>query len=233
MKERKKVMQIYSVSQEAIFKIPVSEDAVIQKKNYDEKILEQLKEKFEDCTEGSMKVKFLTILPKYWCISRIQKEFPNATNYIIGTSKKLVRENRLMASPNPNPGRNLDHNNVETFQKFYRDDSVSRMMPGKKGFITLNWRYQRTQTKDASTKQSDRVSFSKFASLRSKHILAGSSGTHTVCIYLTHQNMKLLIDGCNLTKLMEKHNLLTYHHYCPGPDNLRKSLETTFEAESH
>ena len=38
--------------------------------------------------------------------------------------------------------------------------------------------------------------FSKFAELRPKEcVLAGASGTHTVCVCIIHQNVKLMIEG--------------------------------------
>ena len=41
-----------------------------------------------------------------------------------------------------------------------------------------------------------KVGFSKFAELRPKEcVLAGASGTHTVCVCIIHQNVKLMIEG--------------------------------------
>ena len=41
-----------------------------------------------------------------------------------------------------------------------------------------------------------KVGFSKFAELRPKEcVLAGASGTHTVCVCIIHQNVKLMIKG--------------------------------------
>ncbi|XP_044588762.1 uncharacterized protein LOC123267940 [Cotesia glomerata] len=45
------------------------------------------------------------------------------------------------------------------------------------------------------------IGFSKFASLRPTYcILAGSSGTHVVCVCTIHQNVKLMLEGCNFPK---------------------------------
>lgn len=42
----------------------------------------------------------------------------------------------------------------------------------------------------------DKVGFSKFASLRPKNcVLAGASGTHTICVCAMHQNIKLMMLG--------------------------------------
>ena len=49
-----------------------------------------------------------------------------------------------------------------------------------------------------------KCSFSKFATLRPKHcVLAGSSGTHSVCVCAIHENVKLLIDGANLKSITD------------------------------
>jgi len=46
------------------------------------------------------------------------------------------------------------------------------------------------------------IGSSKFAELRPKWcVLAGASGTHSVCVCTTHQNIKLMIDAVNLKNL--------------------------------
>lgn len=48
----------------------------------------------------------------------------------------------------------------------------------------------------------ENVGFSKFAELRPKHcVLAGASGSHTVCVCTIHQNVKLMIEGVRLSNL--------------------------------
>ncbi|KAJ8896803.1 hypothetical protein PR048_002148 [Dryococelus australis] len=93
-----------------------------------------------------------------------------------------------MASPNPKPGRNLDHNVIDTVQKFYTDASVSRITQTKYACSNRTAVYALFKQEHLGFK----VGFSKFASLCPKHVLAGSSGTHIVCINAIHQNMKLL-----------------------------------------
>lgn len=49
-----------------------------------------------------------------------------------------------------------------------------------------------------------KLGFSIFAALRPPYcILAGSSGTHTVCVCKTHQNIKLLLQALDLESLDE------------------------------
>ena len=49
-----------------------------------------------------------------------------------------------------------------------------------------------------------RVGFSTFATLRPKEcILAGASGTHSVCVCTLHQNTKLMFIGSKLPSLSD------------------------------
>lgn len=46
------------------------------------------------------------------------------------------------------------------------------------------------------------VGFSKFAELRPRHwVLAGTSGTHVVCVCTYHQNCKLMLETINISTL--------------------------------
>ena len=87
-------------------------------------------------------------------------------------------------------------------------------MPGMKYFVSifLDGRKQHVQKhlglcnlKEAykvfkADHQGIKISFSKFAELRPRQcVLAGSSGTHSVCVCTTHQNyFKLMFTGANL-----------------------------------
>ena len=49
-----------------------------------------------------------------------------------------------------------------------------------------------------------KIGFSKFAQLRPKEcVLAGSSGTHSVCVCVLHQNAKLMMAGGRLEALTQ------------------------------
>ena len=47
-----------------------------------------------------------------------------------------------------------------------------------------------------------KIGFSNFAELRPKNcIIAGASGTHSVCVCTAHQNIKVMIAGGSLHKI--------------------------------
>ena len=100
---------------------------------------------------------------------------------------------------------------------------------------------------------SSTLGFRKFAELRPKHcILAGASGTHSVCVCTIHQNVKLMLLGAQLHELTSANDIIplsTYHHclarmicncplpdgylgeceVCPGTDPLTQDLYSMFD----
>ena len=94
-----------------------------------------------------------------------------------------------------------------------------------------------------------KIGFSKFAELRPRYcVLAGASGTHSVCVCTIHQNVKLMILGAKLLELSSS-QFKTYHHFlariicnpplpqchlgecdsCPGVEEIKKYLITLFD----
>ena len=59
-------------------------------------------------------------------------------------------------------------------------------------------------------KENLKIGFSKFAELRPKQcVLAGSSGTHCVCVCVIHQNVKLMLQQLNISELSTYYNCLS------------------------
>jgi hypothetical protein len=104
----------------------------------DGEILKQLKEKFQDSvTSESLKVTILTILPECWSIRKVQVVFPGASNHMIRRAKQLVMDQGIMSSPNPKPCKSLNKVAVEVVKSFYNSDEVSRVMPSKKDYTSI------------------------------------------------------------------------------------------------
>ena len=167
--------------------------------NDESEILQQLKEKFHSTVENSVKVQILTILPKSWSISKIQAEF-GASNFMARKAKQLVKEKGVLSSPDPRPGHSIPRETSDLVIAFYEDDSFSRLMPGKKDFVSVKFEHGRTQVQKRlilcnlrelyqlfkEKYPHEKIGFSKFAELRPKHcVLAGASGTHSVCALYT------------------------------------------------
>ena len=208
----------------------ILESATLSEEREDDEgeIIKQLKEKFHCTINKSEKVQILTVLPKSWSIRKIEKEF-GAPNFMARKAKKLVLEKGILSTPNPKPGRSLAQHIVDLVTEFYENDDVNRMMPGMKDFVSVIKAGVRVHVQKRlvlcnlkelyhrfkSTNPTEQIGFSKFAELRPKHcVLAGASGTHSVCVCTIHQNVKLMIIGAKLPNLtvFEDTPTLTYHH---------------------
>ena len=225
-------------------------------------ILQQLKEKFHTTSQNSVRVQILTILPKSWSIQKIQTEF-EASNFMARKAKQRVKDKGILSSPDLQPCHHVSKDALAEVARFYESDEHSRCMPGKKDFVSvqsyhgrihvqkclilcnLKELYQHFKTKYPQ----HHIGFSKFAELRRKHcILAGASGTHSVCVCTIHQNVKLMVLGARLNELTST-DLSTYHHclakiicnpplpdcylgkckFCPGMEPLKQDLYSIFD----
>ena len=189
----------------------------------------------------------------------------SVTNYMARCAKKLVEEKGILSSPNSKPGMPLPESTAQLVKTFYYHDDMSRVMPGKKDFLSVrneNGEKEHRQKrlvlcnlkeayKQFKTLHPDiKVGFSKFAELRPKEcVLAGATGTHSVCVCTIHQNVKLMMAGGRLEILSNG----WYTHYadclaaiqceppptykcatgtckrCPGAEPLWEELETIME----
>lgn len=190
------------------------DDEIVQ--SAESEMICQLKEKFCSSTSRSEKIQILTILPKSWSIRKIAKEF-EAPNFMVRKAKLLVKEKGILSSPNFKPGKSLPENVINIVREFYECDLISRMMPGQKDYVSVKDlsgnRIQKQKRlilcnlKEAyalfKQKHTDnKIGFSKFAELRPKHcVLAGASGTHSVCVCTIHQNFKLMMIGGKIAEL--------------------------------
>ena len=179
-------------------------------------MIKQLKDKFAVASSRSEKLTILTILPKSWSAAKMMSEF-GVTNYMASSAKKLVENKGVLSSPNSKAGKTLSQATLELVKSFYHHDDVSRVMPGKKDFVSsrnddgekvhLQKRLVLCNLKEAyhhfkELHPNVKVGFSKFTQLRPKEcVLAGTTGTHSVCVCVSHQNVKLMIAGARLEAL--------------------------------
>ncbi|KAL5508956.1 hypothetical protein EMCRGX_G004228, partial [Ephydatia muelleri] len=181
-------------------------------------MIEQLKEKFTSTSSRSERLTVLTVLPKSWSIAKIMEEF-GVTRYMAKSAKMLVEDKGVLSCPNSKAGKPLSESTLELVRNFYCHDDISRVMPGRKDFLSVrnadgmkvhqqkrlvlcNLREAYHQFKIVHPDV--KIGFSKFSQLRPKEcVLAGSSGTHTVCVCVIHQNAKLMMTGGRLEALTQ------------------------------
>ena len=81
-------------------------------------------------------MQILTVFPKSWSLKKIPQEF-GVSNYMARKSKELVEEKGVLSLPGPKPGPSLPPETVDTVHTFYESDDISRIMPGKKDFVSV------------------------------------------------------------------------------------------------
>ncbi|XP_055548605.1 uncharacterized protein LOC129732110 [Wyeomyia smithii] len=179
----------------------------------DEKI-KQLKEKFRSCTDASVKIQILSVLPKSWTIAKIQKEF-ECPERLVRSMKKCVEEKGILCLPNPKKGHPLSEDVVRKVKEFYREPDVSKELAGRKEYKSVregstrvlkqkrlvlgNLNEMFAYFKDKFPEIN--IGFSKFAELRPPEcVLAGAAGTHTVCVCAIHENFMFMFLGAKFDR---------------------------------
>ncbi|XP_065079421.1 uncharacterized protein LOC135702321 [Ochlerotatus camptorhynchus] len=165
------------------------------------------KDKYKETRDSNDRYRILTTLPKSWSTYRIMKEF-NVSQHMANQAKALQQEKGIMSVPVKRLSRaSLGEPTIMLVRDFYNSDDISRVCPGKRdyliskndeGEIYVQRRLVLCNLQEAysifkNTYPDIKIGFSMFASNRPKHcVLAGTSGTHTVCVCIYHQNVKLI-----------------------------------------
>lgn len=219
----------------------VSSEVEQKAANFDA-LIELIKEKIASGISRREKIQLLTLAPISWTADKVQSTF-NVSNYAVRLARSLLKNEGLLALPKPRNGRKLDGNTVLIVKNFYENDEYSRIMPGQKDKVSIaknTYEQKRLLLSNLNELYTSfkfdyphcKVGFSKFCSLRPKWcVLSGSSGTHSICVCVIHQNVKLLLAACEIEETY--HELIEYLvcspenkdcmlRYCPNcPDNTR------------
>ncbi|KAJ8676617.1 hypothetical protein QAD02_012404 [Eretmocerus hayati] len=183
-------------------------------------IIQNLKNDIRHSDQRSQKTQLLSLLPHSWSRQKIVEEF-GVTDHSVKNSK-LLRKKRGTADDaeeNVRGRPSLDPSIKDKIVQFYLNDENSRQMPGKsdcKSVIQADGKRKLMQKKlilcnlkelyesYKTEYPEDKVSLSKFCELRPKQcVLAGSSGTHTVCVCVIHENVSLMLEGCKFKRLFK------------------------------
>ena len=160
-----------------------------------------------------------------WSERRLAEEF-QTTRWMAKKAKELVSEFGVMTSPNQKLGVKLSEETINLVQEFYNSDLNCRILPGTKDFVSVKQldgsrihiqkKLVLCNLKELFALFKEKypevvLGFSRFAGLRPKHcVLAGSSGTHTVCVCIVHENTKLMLDALKLSNFKTIKDVLKY-----------------------
>ena len=245
--------QVYHIDSEEIPSTSTStiDSAILFKAQELDRLHNLIKEKLKVASFPE-KVQLLTLVPDSWSRTYAAKEF-SVSEYLIRKARELKHEKGILAVPNPKRGKTLLAETVLLVTAFYEDDEYSRQLPGKKDCVSIgNKQYKQKRLVLCNLKElyiafkekhpDVHIGLSKFSSLRPKWcVIAGASGTHSVCVCTHHQNAKLLVDAINwdhtykdLTAkvVCSTDNRICMMHrceHCPGIAALRTFLDKELE----
>src|SRR6185437_2242044 len=172
-----------------------------------EHLIDDIKSKMSLMESRAEQVQLLTFAPIGWSGNKIATEF-KVSRYLAYKSVHLRKEKGIMPEIGAKQGVKLPQATLEAVDIIYHDDEFTRSFPGMKDSLSVKIGDNRVRKqkrlvlcdlKDLHTAYLDRVKenpqlkigFSTFAKLRPKWcVLAGSPGTHSVCVCTYHQNVK-------------------------------------------
>ena len=120
----------------------------------------------------------------------------NVTEYQAKKARKLFREKGLLALPPVYQGKRLLQEVLDLVIAFYENDEFSRLMPGKKDYVSISKNVHMQKRLILSNMKelflafraanpNIKIGYSKFCSLRPKWcILPGASGTFSLCLHI-------------------------------------------------
>lgn len=195
-----------------------------------ETLLTGLKKKFSSLpVNDPLRISILTIAPDCWSIRDTASEF-GTSRYAVEKARALKKSEGILAMPTPKIGKRLSNSTVEKVVEFYENDINSRIMPNKKDTVSIKIDNKRkkvqkrlllcdikilhTQFKEQNPEAA--VGLSKFAELRPKWcVLAGSKGTHSVCVCVIHENFKSMFNAVDFPAITKDlQNPLTRYKDC-------------------
>ena len=125
------------------------------------------------------------------------------------TARELKKVKEILAKSAQKQGKVISKNTIDLVFSMYEDNEFNRQMPGKKDYGSIaKWVHKQKHLVLCNLREmyaafkekhpNAKLGFSKFCIFWPKWcVLAGSSGTHSVCVCSIHQNVVLLVDAIN------------------------------------
>lgn len=173
-------------------------------------LMQQVRNKLETANRKKT-MKLLTLCPDAWS-STYAAQYFGVSRYSIVQARSIKLEKGILGSPTYAPRSHVKPEMLNIVEQFYCDDRFSRLMPGMHDKVSMrNGEYKQkrlvlcnlielyAEFKKQHPDIAKNIGKSVFISLRPKWcVLAGSSGTHNVCVCVTHQNAKLILRALKL-----------------------------------
>ena len=99
-------------------------------------VIRSLVEKYRNTVSRSEKIRILTIFADSWSYRKIMEKFV-CSQRMSTQVKHLVLEKGILSTPNPKMGKALPVKIREMVISFYKEDDISRPIPGRKYCFTI------------------------------------------------------------------------------------------------
>ena len=174
-----------------------------------DQMMKELKQKFLESSSYREKLQMLTLKPQSWTIQKTASYF-GTTLYLVKAAIKLKKENGILSAPKKNVRKGVDEETLKKVADFYENDEYTREMPGSKDYVSVGFKLHHQKRlilcnlkelfAEFKTKfPESKIRLSKFCSLRPKWcVVAGSSGSHKICVCAKHQNVILACSALSL-----------------------------------
>ena len=173
----------------------------------DENLVRDINDALSKAESRAEKIEILTTLPVGITIPNVTKKFNGVSRRMASQALKLRKNNGYKSRPKKKRGRPLPKDTLQQIKEFYRTDEISRMMPGRKDFVSIKTDVSREKVqkrlllhpiKDIHSLflkkfPEIKISCSAFSKLRPKECISvnNNKSFHNVCICKIHQNMRL------------------------------------------
>ena len=98
-------------------------------------VIRSLIEKYRNTVSRSEKIRILTIFANSWSRRKIMEKF-GCSQRMATQAMHLVSEKGILSTPNPTMGKALSVEITEMVISVYKEDDISRPVPGKKDCFT-------------------------------------------------------------------------------------------------
>lgn len=176
--------------------------------NVDSLIITDVKNKFKTASSYRDKIQLLTVAASAKLnVNQIAEQF-DTSKYLAGVAIEQYKSHGIFSMPAPRQGVKISDSVEKLVTDFYLNDEISKMLPGRKDFVTLKSRSGekeqiqkrlllfnlRTVHEMFRDKHQDvEIGLSKFANLRPRQVVfAGAPGTLVVCVCMIHANPDLM-----------------------------------------
>jgi hypothetical protein len=227
------------------------------------RLLDAVRNKILTSKDRKERYSLVTLAPHSWSVPQVATYF-DVTLHAAKISAALTVESGILPEiKGPKVcERIITENDIQRMVDFYTSDEYTRQLPGMKNVKSIKQGNKRVKVQKrlllmnlnelyAEYKKQSTVlgyqtfGFSVFASKRPANVVTvGSSGTHSVCVYVYHQNVKLMLSAihinderhCFMDKIVcsvsNKTCMVDRCSLCPGEAALQEFLiELTTEED--